>query len=129
MKYRMIERCRDAFPVRLMCDSLKVSSSGYYDGRDRPLSAHARDNQRLLSRIRSMHAESDGVLGAPRMRDDLRHEGETCRLNRVAPADAGRGHPGYPAEAALGQREDRSTVILHSNRVPSVYQWQVPDTS
>ena len=26
----MIERCRDAFPVRLMCRCLKVSSSGYF---------------------------------------------------------------------------------------------------
>ena len=26
----MIERCREAFPVRLMCRCLKVSPSGYY---------------------------------------------------------------------------------------------------
>jgi putative transposase len=80
----MIERCRDAFPVRMMCRNPGVSPSGYYDWRERPLSARARDNQRLLGRIRSLHTESDGVLGAPRIWDDLRHEGETRSLNRVA---------------------------------------------
>jgi putative transposase len=27
----VIERCRDEFPVRLMCRCLRVSASGYYD--------------------------------------------------------------------------------------------------
>lgn len=84
MRYRMIERCRDAYPVRLMCRCLKVSPSGYYAWRERPPSARAQDNQRLLDRIRVLHAESDGVLGSPRMWGELRYAGETCGLNRVA---------------------------------------------
>jgi len=80
----MIERCRDAFPIRMMCRCLKASPSGYYGWRVRPLSARAQDNQRLLGRIQAMHAASDGVLGAPRMQEDLRYAGETCSLNRVA---------------------------------------------
>ena len=80
----MIERCREAYPVRMMCRCLRVSPSGYYGWRGRPLSLRARENQRLLDRIRVLHAESDGVLGAPRICDDLREEGEHCSLNRVA---------------------------------------------
>ena len=38
----------------------------------------------MLDRIRVLHAESDGVLGAPRIWDDLREEGEQCSLNRIA---------------------------------------------
>lgn len=30
MKYRMIERCREAFPVHLMCRCLNVWAGGYY---------------------------------------------------------------------------------------------------
>jgi putative transposase len=80
----MIERCRDAFPIRLMCRCLKVSASGYYSWRDRPLSGRARDNQRLLGHIRRLHAESDGVLGSPRIWETLRYVGESCSKNRVA---------------------------------------------
>ena len=80
----MIERCREAFPVRMMCRCLKVSPSGYYGWRERPPSIRALDNRRLLGRIQAMHAASDGVLGAPRLWEDLRYEGETCGLNRVA---------------------------------------------
>jgi putative transposase len=80
----MIDRCRDAFSVRMMCRCLNVSPSGYYGWRNRPLSAQARDKQRLLKRIRWHHAESDGVLGSPRIWDELRYEGETCSKNRVA---------------------------------------------
>jgi len=80
----MIERCREAYSVRLMCRCLRVSASGYYGWRDRPLSARARENERLLGRIRVLHAESDGILGAPRIWDDLQEEGEPCGLNRVA---------------------------------------------
>ena len=84
MRYRMIERCRDAFPVRLMCRCLKVSPSGYYGWRERPLSAREKENQRLMNRIQRMHAESDGVMGSPRIWEEQRYQGERCSLNRVA---------------------------------------------
>jgi len=98
VKYRLIERCREAYPVRLMCRCLEVSCSGYYGWRERPLSARARENQRLLHRIRALHAESDGVLGAPRICDDLRDEGETCSENRVARLMRGAGLQGIPCK-------------------------------
>ena len=84
MRYRMIERCREAFPVRLMCRCLKVSPSGYYGWRDRPLSERVKENQRLLDRIKGIHAKSDGVMGSPRIWEELGYEGERCSLNRVA---------------------------------------------
>ena len=84
MKYQTIERCRHAYPVRLMCRCLRVSPSGYYDWRSRPLSARERDNRRLLERIRALHHESDGVFGSPRMHEELRYEGERCGVNRIA---------------------------------------------
>ena len=96
MKYRMIDRCRDAFPIRLMCRCLRVSASGYYGWRDRPLSTRARDNQRLLVQIRALHTEGDGALGSPRIWEDLRYAGETCSLNRVARLMRGDGLYGVP---------------------------------
>ncbi|ALP53652.1 transposase [Candidatus Tenderia electrophaga] len=80
----MIERCRDAFPIRLMCRCLKVSSSGYYDWQGRAPSARSQANERLLKKIHRIHEESDGVMGSPRIWEELRYEGALCSINRVA---------------------------------------------
>jgi len=92
----MIDRCRDAFPVRLMCRCLRVSASGYYGWRDRPASGRKQANERLLARIRVLHAESDGVLGSPRMWEELRYRDESCSRNRVARLMRNDGLRGIP---------------------------------
>lgn len=80
----MVERCRDAFPVRMMCRLLNASTSGYYDWRDRKPSPRDQDNVRLFRKIVQIHDDSDGVFGSPGVLEDLRYAGETCSLNRVA---------------------------------------------
>lgn len=100
----MIERCRDAFPVRLMCRCLRVSASGYYDWSKRLPSARQRDNQRLRGRIRELHEDSRGTLGAGRMREDLVDQGESASLNRVARLMAAAGLQGWPRPKRRGQR-------------------------
>ena len=80
----MVERCRDAYPIRMMCRLLGVSPSGYYDAARRGPSAREEANLQLLKQIRALHAESDGVRGSPRITDELRYRGETCSRNRVA---------------------------------------------
>lgn len=84
MKFRMIDRCREAFPVSMMCKQLQVSSSGYYDWRDREPSEREVANQQLLGEIKSLHEESDGVMGAPRIWDELRYQGHRYAKNRIA---------------------------------------------
>jgi len=96
VKYRMIDRCRDAFPIRLMCRCLRVSAGGYYGWRDRPASLCTQANQRLLARIQMLHANSDGVFGSPRMCDELRYSGERCSRNRVARLMRENGLRGIP---------------------------------
>lgn len=97
MKFRMIERCREAFSVTMMCRLLRVSSSGYYDWRGRKPSARQQDNARLARRIHQLHQSSDGVHGSPRIWEDLLYEGETCSLNRVARLMKADGLQGIPA--------------------------------
>lgn len=91
-----MERCREEFAVRLMCRCLKVSASGYYAWRHRPESRRAQENQRLLERIRALHAASDGVLGAPRIWEELRYTGEGCGKKRVARLMRVHGLAGIP---------------------------------
>ncbi|MBI3593695.1 MAG: IS3 family transposase [Nitrospirae bacterium] len=84
VRFRAIECCRDSYPIRLMCRCLNVSPSSYYGWRDRPLSKRAQENQRLLNRIKVLHAESDGVKGRGRIWEDLRYDGESCSKHRIA---------------------------------------------
>lgn len=100
----MIERCRDEFPIRLMCRCLKVSASGYYEWSKRPASARQVDNERLVVRMRELHEDSRGTLGAGRMREDLADEGESASLNRVARLMAADGLQGWPRRKHRGKR-------------------------
>jgi putative transposase len=67
-----------------MCSCLKVSVGDYYDWQDRDPSPRAQANARLVRRIREIHECNWGVIGAPRMHEDLLDEGETASLNRIA---------------------------------------------
>jgi putative transposase len=96
MKYRMIQRCRDAFPIRMMCRCLRVSPSGYYGWGTRLPSARAQENARLLARIHTLHAHQDGVVGSPRIWEDLRYAGERCGRHRVARLMRRAGLQGVP---------------------------------
>lgn len=96
MKYQTMARCRDHYPIQLMCRCLQVSRSGFHAWCRRSASARDQDNQRLVQRIRSLHAASDGVLGMPRMHEALRYEGETASPNRIARLMAKDGLSGVP---------------------------------
>lgn len=72
------------FPVQKMCDVLKVSASGYYAWRERVPSKRALDDAVLTERIRTIHTESDGTYGMPRVRAELVDQGTAISRKRVA---------------------------------------------
>jgi putative transposase len=84
MKYRIIQRCRESFSIRMMCRCLRASPSGYYGWATRLPSPRAQANARLLTQIRQLHADQDGVVGSQRIWEDLRYAGERCGCHRVA---------------------------------------------
>jgi putative transposase len=83
MRVRLIEDHRDVWPVRVMCDALGVSASGFYAWRSRPQSPRAIANRELLSDIRRVHVEHRGRYGAPRIHAELRAEGQSVSRKRV----------------------------------------------
>ena len=83
---------------------LKVSPCGHYDWESRPASARQINNERLLVRIRQLHADSQGALGAPRVHEDLTDEGETASKNRIARLMAADGLAGWPRKKKRGVR-------------------------
>ena len=70
-----------------MARLLEVSRSGYYDWANRQTAGPTPAQQRraaLTDKIRTFHADSDGVYGSPRILADLREAGETVSAKTVA---------------------------------------------
>lgn len=84
MKYGFIERQRSVWPVRSMCQLLKVSHGGFYAWAGRSPSHRALANERLTGLIRQSFAQSDRTYGSPRVWRDLIDWGEHIGENRVA---------------------------------------------
>ena len=124
----MIDRCRGAFPVRMMCRHLEVSPSGYYDWRDRSASPRAQANEQLLIRIRALHAASDGVLGRRRIHEDLRDEGETCSVNRVGRLMRQAGLHGLPQKKRWRHKAATPRPTLVRNHLNREFQAPEPNT-
>ena len=82
--YRLIDAEKASYPISLLCRVLRVSRSGYYDWKDRPLSNRECENADLTDRIREIHQRSKGTYGYPRVHAELRALGVRCNRKRVA---------------------------------------------
>ncbi len=96
MRYACIHRRRSLYPVRMMCDALKVSHSGYYDWQGRPESGRAVYDRQLTETIRQVHTESDGTYGSPRVHAELTAIGLPCGRPKVARLMRNAGLKGCP---------------------------------
>ena len=72
-----------SFSVRMMCEVLGVSPSGYYAWSKRAPSRRAVENKRLLGRMRETHTFSRETYGEPRIHAELRDEGWRVNHKRV----------------------------------------------
>jgi putative transposase len=122
MTYPVVARLADdGLSVQRACATLGVSTSGYYDWRDRPPSRRAEADELLLGHIRSAHVLSRGTYGSPRVHAELRLGlGIGCgrkRVERLMRAEGIRGisrrrargctkrNPaGVPADDLVGRR-------------------------
>lgn len=84
MTFRFIERHQEAWPVRVMCETLEVSPAGYYAWLRRPPSLQAQRREALLARIQGIHAQVQRRYGSPRVHAELAARGEACSVNTVA---------------------------------------------
>jgi putative transposase len=84
MIFRFIEEHRDCWPVCLLCETLEVSTAGYYAWRERPVSSSQQRRDSLLVEIRAVHAECKHRYGSPRIHAELVARGRSCCVNTVA---------------------------------------------
>ena len=80
-----VEQEKANHAVALMCRLFEVSKSGYYAWRNRPPSARSVADAELLVRIKTIHEESRGNYGVPRIHAELRLKHHIyCSNKRVA---------------------------------------------
>ncbi len=73
-------------PVRVLCQALEVSPSGYYGWQKRRAcpGPRARENQTLARKINAIHVQSRETYGSPRIVQELRKQGCHHGRNRIA---------------------------------------------
>ena len=82
--YALVKANQAELPVRSQGETLRVSTSGYYDWLERSPSARAQANVTLLQSIRDAHLASDETYGMPRLRAELAASGITASRKRIA---------------------------------------------
>ena len=86
MSFRLVqELAADGLPVAVACRVLRVSTSGYYEWRDRAPSARTIADEALSAAIAAIHTMSRETYGMPRIHAELRlGRGIRCGRKRVA---------------------------------------------
>ena len=83
---RYIDEYRPRFGVEPICRTLDVSASAYYDRKTGARSRRSLEDERLLARIRELHAANYYAYGSRRMWIALKRAGEPvarCTVERL----------------------------------------------
>ena len=70
--------------IRMLCELLNVSHSGYYRWRQQRPSARQREDAVIAVKVAAAHRASRGTYGAPRILVDLQEEGTRTSKRRCA---------------------------------------------
>lgn len=84
MRYQFVRDNEGQFAVRSLCRVMEVAPSGFYAWRTRPQSARASATDTLVKQIKAASETSRQTYGSPRIYRELRAQGVSCGLNRVA---------------------------------------------
>ena len=82
-KFELIDAEKANFPIVKMCQWAEVSTSGYYEWRDRPASATAIRRKRLKELITAIFTLSDETYGYRRVHTQLVRQGEQVSAELV----------------------------------------------
>ncbi len=84
MRYGVIQKHREAFPVTVLCQVLEVSTSGFYAWLRRPESPRSQTNRRLLVESKAVYHRRRHTYGSPCVPAALNAQGHACGKHRVA---------------------------------------------
>ena len=99
--------------IRMLCEVLDVSPSGYYRFRQQRPSPRQRHDQALAEKIVAFHQASRGTYGVPRILEDLREEGTRTSKRRCARLMRAQGLRGRKKHS----RKPRTTDSRHNRPI------------
>ena len=70
--------------IKLSCQILEISRSGYYAWQKRKPSKRHEENKLLVEEIKEIHQTSRQTYGVPRITAELKNQGKPCSKNRVS---------------------------------------------
>ncbi|MCH8493929.1 MAG: IS3 family transposase [Idiomarina sp.] len=132
-RYRFIKSRSSRYPVRVLCRTLNVHPSGYYDWLKSPVSAREREDQQLSQKIKPFWIESGGFHGYRNIYMDFRDNDQYCGRDRILRlmrtegirAQRGynvpRGYYGGKTDIVAANELNREFNVDHPN------QWWVTD--
>jgi putative transposase len=83
VRFAAIEAEKAICPIARACRVMEVSKAGFYAWRNRPESAHTREDRRLAVLVRESHERSRRTYGSPRVHAELAARGERISRKRV----------------------------------------------
>jgi putative transposase len=101
--------------VRMLCELLGVSPSGYYGWRQPRPSKRQREDAAMAAQIAACHRASRGTYGTPRIVKDLREAGTRTSKRRCARLMRAQGLRGKKKH----RRRPRTTDSDHGQQVPA----------
>jgi putative transposase len=100
-------------PIRVLCELLSVSPSGYYRWRQGRPSTRQREDAAIAAQIAAAHRASRGTYGTPRILRDLREEGTRTSKRRCARLMREQGLQGKKKH----RRKPRTTDSRHAKPI------------
>ena len=128
MKYAAIDSLRQDYPVSMLCELLEVSVSGYHEWRTRTPSNRQRANERLVSEIRVLHAQSFGSYGSPRVYEALKRRGQHIGRERVRRLMQEHRIIGHYRKKRCRTTDSNHTMPVAANLLRQNFSCDRPDT-
>jgi putative transposase len=128
MKFAFVAKHRGIWPVRLMCEALGVSRSGFHAWLTRSPSRRARADEETGARVRTSFLASDRTYGARRVWRDMLAEGVACGLHKIERLMRAQALLARPRRRGLPKDEgDRLMAALSPNLLDRQFEAERPN--
>ena len=127
MKYQCVADHRTEFPVAMVCRLLQIKPSGFYAWSRRPQSQRSVEDERLRKKITEIYAESDGVYGSRKVRDELLDLGFCAGRHRIARLMRGLGLKGCPKKRYRVTTNSNHRFRIAPNHLDRAFTAEAPN--